>query len=338
MDLRPGKINDDVYDRSVIKRLGDVYARPQSALPVYEGTAAIAIAEDHPENARGAMVTADAVVTGPFRDVGNLALRKACNALAEQAAAPEHAAATVLLPKGSSEQCLRDIEDDIAATARTMPIRMIDGTIEVTEAVTRPVVTVRAVGSRMCAVDVPHVLPPVRMHIVASKWIGLAGTWLLARERDAELQQVFSTSLLATAQAMGTLTSVVPEARAIIAGRIPYTALVSCGTGGIYAALWKVTQQTGCGFTVSLPDIPIRQETIEICNHYDINPYTMEAAGSLVCVTPEPQALVRVWNDAGIHAAVIGTLSEDHDMRIVNGDETAHLNKPQGDALDPLMP
>lgn len=336
MDLRPGKINDDVYDRSVVKRLGDVYVRPQYALPVYEGTAAAIIAEDRPENARGARVTADAVVTGPFRDIGSLALRKACNELAAQAAAPVYAAATVLLPEGSSEQRLRDIEDDLAAAARTMPVRLVDGIVEVTSAVMRPVVSVHAVGARLCAVDTGRAIPPVRMHIVASKWAGLAGTWLLARERE-ELQQVFATQLMETAYAMGALTSVAAEARAIIAGQIPYAALVSCGTGGVYAALWKITQHTGHGFTVSLPDIPIRQETIEICNQYDINPYTMEAAGCLLCVTPEPQALVRVWNDAGIHAAVIGTLSEDRDMQIVNGDETAHLNKPQGDALDTLM-
>lgn len=334
MNLRTGRINHDVYDRSVVKRLGPVYTRPVMKRPVYEAGAAAVIATDTPENARGATVTANAVVTGPYRDCGSLALYKACNALAEQAVMPQQVSQTILLPEGSDEQTLRDLEDDLAATAGALQLHVIDGEVEVTAAVTRPVVSIQATGTRLCALDVGLVVPGMQMYIVASKWTGLAGTWLLARERDDDLQRVFAAPLLETACAMRTLTSVVPEARAMIAGRIPYVSIVSCGTGGIYAALWKITQQLGRGFAVSLPDIPIRQETIEICNYYDINPYRMEAAGCLLCVTPEPQALIRVWNDAGIHAAVIGTIADDHDMRIVNGEETAHLNKPQGDALD----
>lgn len=337
MILRPGKIHDDVYDRSVIKRLGDVYVRSVPLLPVYEGGAAAVIALDHPENARGATIAAEATLTGPYREIGSLALVKACNALAAMAAEPENAAATVLLPIGSEEQLLRDIEDDLSRAARAMRIAMTEGYVEVTAAVTRPVLTIRVTGSRLCAMDLSRRISPVRMYIVASKWTGLAGTYLLAREQGEALQQMFAMPLLETAREMRTLLSVVPEARAIVAGQFPYAALVSCESGGIYAALWKITQQIGRGFTVSLPEIPIRQETIEICNYYDINPYTMDASGCLLCVTPEPQALVRLWNDVGIHAAVIGELSDNRDMLIVNGDETAHLNKPQGDAIERIL-
>ena len=57
---------------------------------------------------------------------------------------------------------------------------------------------------------------------------------------------------------------------------------------------------------VDLRRIPIRQETIEVCERLDVDPYKLEAKGSVLIGTAQGDALVRELEAHGIHAAVIG--------------------------------
>ncbi len=42
--------------------------------------------------------------------------------------------------------------------------------------------------------------------------------------------------------------------------------------GGIFSALWRMAETLDTGLAVDIKKIPIRQETIEILELYDINP------------------------------------------------------------------
>ena len=45
------------------------------------------------------------------------------------------------------------------------------------------------------------------------------------------------------------------------------------GEGGFLSALWKMAEASGAGLSADLRSVPIRQETIEICEIFDVNPY-----------------------------------------------------------------
>jgi len=55
--------------------------------------------------------------------------------------------------------------------------------------------------------------------------------------------------------------------------------------GGIYKALWDMAQAENVGVRVYLEDIYIRQETVELCEHYDINPYMLNGEGSFLIIS-----------------------------------------------------
>ena len=54
------------------------------------------------------------------------------------------------------------------------------------------------------------------------------------------------------------------------------------GEGGFLAALWKMAEASGVGLSADLRSVPIRQETIEICEIFDVNPYKLLSGGSIL--------------------------------------------------------
>jgi selenophosphate synthetase-related protein len=59
--------------------------------------------------------------------------------------------------------------------------------------------------------------------------------------------------------------------------------------------------------------------------------------GSLLLVTKKGAEAVRILEDNGIPAVVIGRLRKDHDKRILNGEECQSLNRPEPDALTGMI-
>lgn len=104
--------------------------------------------------------------------------------------------------------------------------------------------------------------------------------------------------------------------------------IVCAGDGGIYAALWNLGEMTGCGMEVRHKDIPILQETIEVCNLLDINPYKTESNGCLLLVTDTPGDLIEELDRADIPAADIGCLTSERKRVIINGENERFLERP----------
>ncbi len=104
-------------------------------------------------------------------------------------------------------------------------------------------------------------------------------------------------------------------------------------SGGIFAALWEMAERAGCGLEANLRAIPIRQETIEVCEFLGVNPYLLTSAGSLLIACDHEEELLERLAERGISAAVIGHLREGNERILHNDDETRFLDMPQTDEL-----
>ena len=60
------------------------------------------------------------------------------------------------------------------------------------------------------------------------------------------------------------------------------SALYAMGEGGFLSALWKVAEASQVGLTVDFRKVPVRQETIEVCEIFDLNPYKLCSHGSVL--------------------------------------------------------
>ena len=112
---------------------------------------------------------------------------------------------------------------------------------------------------------------------------------------------------------------------------------VCVSEGGIFKALWKVSEIAGRGLEVDIKKIPVRQEVIEICNFFDISPYEMNSEGMVLMVLKEPEALIEFLKKEGIPAAVIGKIRDDNDKLILNGEAVRYLDKIKQDSTDKIL-
>jgi hydrogenase maturation factor len=103
--------------------------------------------------------------------------------------------------------------------------------------------------------------------------------------------------------------------------------------GGVFGALWEMAAASGTGIEVDLKKIPVRQETVEICEYFDINPYMLISSGAMLIATAHGSHLVDRLAAAGIHGAVIGCATSGNDRIIRNGDERRFLEPPKTDEL-----
>ena len=56
------------------------------------------------------------------------------------------------------------------------------------------------------------------------------------------------------------------------------------GEGGIFAALYRLAKEADTGLVVDLKAMPVRQETIEICEYYKLNPYQLASTGNILMI------------------------------------------------------
>lgn len=103
-----------------------------------------------------------------------------------------------------------------------------------------------------------------------------------------------------------------------------------CGDGGVYAGLWELGEKLRCGMVVDVPSIPIRQQTIEVCEVLDRNPYQLAAGNCVLMVTRAPEHLLKALWQKGYEAEDIGYLQTAAARELRNGDEVRYVEPYRG--------
>ena len=80
--------------------------------------------------------------------------------------------------------------------------------------------------------------------------------------------------------------------------------------GGILAALWIISGAYEQGISFELRKIPVAQETIEICELFDLNPYRLSSGECLLMAVENGGDAVKLLSEAGIPSAVIGKVEK----------------------------
>ena len=123
------------------------------------------------------------------------------------------------------------------------------------------------------------------------------------------------------------------RSEAAVAAKSGAAAMHDLSEGGIFGALWELGQCSGVGLEIDLKKIPIRQETVEICEFFDLNPYKLLSGGSLLLVAEDGNAVVQAIEKSGGKAVIIGRTTAGNDRVILNGEERRFLETTQTDEL-----
>ena len=166
--------------------------------------------------------------------------------------------------------------------------------------------------------------------LVLTGFPGDAGAFILAEEaRDALLSRFSDAYLRRTRDVLGHLC---PDTALEVLARFgARTEMLR--DGGIFAALFRFSEADRVGFTVSLRAVPLHQETVEICNELDINPYKLYSAGCVLAAVADGDGALSALHAAGIPASRIGTVEAGCRKNIVNGTRTRCLERPGKDPL-----
>lgn len=167
--------------------------------------------------------------------------------------------------------------------------------------------------------------------VVMTKWIGLEGTSLIARANGEKLKERYPEDLVETAQGFDKYLSVLEEAAT--AEKSGICAMQVVREGGIFGALWELAEHNDVGLVIDLKSIPVRQETIEVCEYFDINPYELTGGGSLLITAPNGARIVEKLAHQGISSAVIGYTTFGNDRIIRQDGECRYLEPARNDEI-----
>ena len=200
-----------------------------------------------------------------------------------------------------------------------------------TKAVCQPLISVVGVGKAKKGKLISTAGARPGMDIIITKWAGIEGTSIIAKEKEEQLRTRFTQPFIDGAKAFDQLLSVLPEAS--IAVKHGVAAMHDVTEGGIFGALWEMAEASGVGLEIDLKKIPVRQETIEICEFFDINPYELISSGCMLMAAADGNTIVRELEKSGIPAAVAGKAVQGNDRVLYAGGERRFLEPPKADEL-----
>ena len=324
--MKAGKISEAQCKRSVLKLL------PEDSDRVLQGAG---IGNDYAMLQMGGsqrLATAMATCTLNTGHPARYAFSRACNKLATGGSRPLAIMAGIWLPARGNEDRIKDVIKELAALCTEAGIDYIGGHTELLEELRTPIIAVTVYGESL------HTEPTDAAQkvqagesLVMLGYAGLEATAMLLQDRWEELHSRYAESYLYAAKTLTARLDLWKELIKLSPQMITY--IHDCSTGGVFAALWEIGEAAGCGIEVGIRQIPIRQETIEVCEYFDVNPYMALSGGSAIVVTKEPEPVIRQMAELGLNAAVIGHTTGMNDRIITNEDDNRYLTPPKGDDI-----
>lgn len=321
--MKAGKVTQTVYRRSILKQLH-----------IDNATALLVPSQE--ESCYGIKTTCEeqTIVSsvslyGNEKDLCVFAMAKAANDLAAKGAKVKGFSIQILLPEFAYESRLKMMIALAKEAAEKEGLQIIEANAQSVPAIQTTIVHVTALGkAREDALMQCHMVRPGQ-DIVQVKWIGLEGALRVKREKEEELKgrfipvfmdkvedgknELFSLSALETAAAVGV------------------SAMHQIGDGGILAALWEMAESADVGLSVDMRKMAVKQETIEVCEYFHLNPYQLTSTGCVLLVTDKGEELADTLNKNGVPAVVIGHTTEENERVIMNGREKRFMERPAQD-------
>lgn len=323
--MKIGKASESVLKRSVFKQLHT--KRDEVISAVGTGLDAAVLKLDADEMT----VLSTNPVMGTLEELGEYGVLSVVSNLAAAGATPVGILLTILLPEKEDERTLKKIVAQAQEVCDRYQIQILGGHTEVTKAVNQPVLSLVAVGkAKKDSLCLSKGAKP-GMDILIANWIALEGTVILAAEKEQELLTRYTAPFLDKTKALKKFLDIQKAAQ--IATGHGVGAMKDGSRGGIFGTLWEFAEASGIGLEIDLKKIPIRQETVEVCEFLGVNPYELHAGGCLLMAAEDGNALVQALEREGIFATVIGKATAGNDRVLLNEEERRFLEPAKPDEL-----
>lgn len=255
--------------------------------------------------------------------IGHYAVLINANDIATSGATPRWLLTTLLFPQGITASGIWQVMHDLESVCRQWDITLCGGHTEITDAVTRPVVTGMLVGTvaKSELIDKRNMKPGDR--VLLTKAVAVEGTAIIAAEFEKKLIElgITETEIEQCRQFVSSI-SILEEAKIAVLSKGVH-GMHDITEGGLSTALNELSIAGGHEVRVNMDWIPIYPQTEKICRLLGIHPMGLIGSGSLLicCQKEEADRLMARIREAGIDVTCIGeVLDAGRGVEAVNKD------------------
>ena len=327
--MRPGKFSESVLKRSVLKQIKTKRVEVVRGAGVGEDCAFFSL-----DKKEGMLLTTAPIVVEEFETI-SVKLQAIVNNIAASGGEPVSILVSSILPDKVLESVVQRISGEVERACRAMNLQIAGGNTEISKAVNTPILNITVIGKKDVILHQNFYEYETGQDIILTKWAGLAGTAILSKIEQQKLQKRLPSYIVENGILMEKEISVLKESR--IAMEIGVQGMHDVSRGGIFSALWELAERGNVGIEVDLKKIPMRQETIEICEILGVNPYELYGAGALLIVSDKGNQLLHELEKQEIPAVIIGKITADNGKVLLNGEEVRYLDRPKNDSIEPWL-
>ena len=327
--MRPGKFSESVLKRSVLKQIKTKREEVNRGAEVGEDCAFFSF-----DKKEGSLITTAPIIVDEFESIAPQ-LTAIVNNVAAAGGEPVGVVVSAILPDKILESVVQRLSGEMERACHNLNLQIAGGNTLISKAVKNPILNVTVIGKKEVVLHQNFHDYKAGQDILLTKYVGLAGTAILSKMEQRKLEERLPSYIVENGISLEKEISVLPESR--IAMEVGVTGMHDVSRGGIFSALWELAEKGNVGIEVDLKKIPVRQETIEICEVLGVNPYELYGAGSLLIVTDKGNQLLYELEKQQIPAAIIGKITEENGKVILNGEEVRFLDRPKNDAIEPWL-
>ena len=271
-------------------------------------------------------------ITGATKDLGSLAVHVSCNDVATSGAEPLGVLLTILAPPETAIEDIENIMIDASKAAEEINIEIMGGHTEITDGVNRIIISSTVIGKQKKD-KLPNIKDiKVGDKVIVTKWVGIEGTAIIAKELNDKLKDKIGEEKLIEAQNLGNMISVVKEG--IICGQIGVKYMHDITEGGVFGAVWEASKAINKGIKIKEDLIPVNTITREIGTLLNIDIYRLISSGSMLIIAGEDKVskINEELSRNGIKSTVIGEVIESKILLEKTG-HTIEIEPPSSDEL-----
>jgi hydrogenase maturation factor len=262
-------------------------------------------------------------ITFATDSIGQYAVLINANDIATSGAKPRWLLTTLLFPPGVTPTEISQVIDELKVFCRKWDITLCGGHTEITDAVTRPVVTGMMAGTvgRNHLIDKRNMAPGDR--VLLTKGVAVEGTAIIAREFGDQLKNLgMSESEIDSGRRFLANIGIITEAQ-IAAGFEATSAMHDVTEGGLATALEELSIAGQHHIKIDPEAIPVYDQTRKICRLLDIDPLGLIGSGSLLicCRETACEDLMKAIGQAGIDITWIGEVLQPGQGIVARKDE-----------------
>lgn len=334
--MRTGRVTQTIWNRSVKKQILTGNKNRETDM-AWEEKCSVLKENDV------SCFWSSASVSGNVPAEVKYAVLRAAGELAAKKIMASSVSVQIFFPESAQEQELKEITKNLAEVCEKMNLDITCIRAESTDYILRTMIMVTAVGTKENPADLCQEKTPgdrkakqqrkkwnPGTEIIFCGYTGLEGTLRLIEEAEEELRTRFTPSFLEKAK---------HQKKALIQPAqifdVPEEAKVrQCTDGGVLGGLWELAEAEGIGFEIDFSKLALKQETVEICEFFQLNPYFLATAGSYLILTERGEETLENLKKTGASAVRIGVVKDQNARVLVNGEERRYLDRPAPDELD----